>query len=266
MKTYSNTKNGMEKEKRMKTLLRLELKKISIPVLLTALVTVIAMSVLSCTLYRDYGLQYDLEAWEVGTEIFTLIYPLIVVIPLCWNLYHERKNNFLVYVMPRVELKRYISAKWIAYALGTLCLITVPYIISAMFALYIKPAIEPCINPFHHVFQVVFIKTPLLYAVAISCWKGVVSLLIMTFGFVLALYCKNVFVIMTGPFIYTVLENFILSILKFERYRLVVCFDPTSISSVAVTSLSFIVGPLLLGIVICLAAFLLSRKNAIVAI
>lgn len=31
---------------------------------------------------------------------------------------------------------------------------------------------------------------------------------VMTFGFVLALYCKNIFVILTGPFMYSILENF----------------------------------------------------------
>lgn len=63
------------------------------------------MSVLSCTIYQNYTLHYDLEAWEVGTELFSLLYPLFVVVPLCWNLYYERKNNFLLYVMPRVKLR-----------------------------------------------------------------------------------------------------------------------------------------------------------------
>ena len=92
------------------------------------------MSVLSCTIYQNYTLHYDLEAWEVGTELFSLLYPLFVVVPLCWNLYYERKNNFLLYVMPRVKIKKYLTAKWIAYALGTLCIIVIPYILSAVFA------------------------------------------------------------------------------------------------------------------------------------
>ena len=50
------------------------------------------MSVLSCTIYQNYVLHYDLEAWEVGTELFSLFYPLFVVVPLCWNLYYERQK------------------------------------------------------------------------------------------------------------------------------------------------------------------------------
>ncbi|MFQ7550008.1 MAG: hypothetical protein ACLRMZ_06565 [Blautia marasmi] len=84
-------------------------------------------------------LLYDLEAWEVGTEMFSLFYPLSVVFPLCWNLYYERKNNFLLYVMPRVPVRRYLTAKWTAYALGAFVIIVVPYGLAAVSAVYVKP-------------------------------------------------------------------------------------------------------------------------------
>ena len=248
-------------------LVRNEWKKVFLPVLLTTVLLAVAMSVLSCTIYQNYALHYDLEAWEVGTELFSLLYPLFVVVPLCWNLYYERKNNFLLYVLPRVKIKKYLTAKWIAYALGTLCIIVIPYILSAVFAIYVKPPVVPFVeNPFSHIFENAFIKTPLLYAVALSLWRGIVSLFVMTFGFVLALYCKNIFVILTGPFMYSILENFVLAILRLERYRLVVSFDPTTVDPRVVSIFSFLFGPIVLGIVIGLTAFLLSKKNAIVTI
>ena len=183
------------------------------------------------------------------------------------DLYYERKNNFLLYIMPRVKIKKYLTAKWIAYALGTLCIIVIPYILSAVFALYVKPPVVPFVeNPFSHIFENAFIKTPLLYAVALSLWRGIVSLFVMTFGFVLALYCKNIFVILTGPFMYSILENFVLAILCLERLRLVVAFDPTTVNPEVVSIFSFFFGPIVLSIVIGLTAFLLSKKNAIVTI
>ena len=89
----------------------------------------------------------------------------------------------------------------------------------------------------------------------------------MTFGFILALYCKNIFVILTGPFMYSILENFVLAILCLERLRLVVAFDPTTRQSRGRVNLLFLLWPnrfkyLLIG----LTAFLLSKKNAIVTI
>ena len=92
------------------------------------------------------------------------------------------------------------------------------------------------------------------------------GVLVMTLGFVLAMYSQNIFVILTGPFIYTILENFILSILGMERYRLVVAFDPTCISYSAVSLFSFLVGPVLLLLVTSLTAFFLAKvkKNTVV--
>ena len=75
-----------------------------------------------------------------------------------------------------------------------------------------------------------------------------------------------IFVILTGPFMYSILENFVLAILRLERLRLVVAFDPTTINPEVVSIFSFFFGPIVLSIVIGLTAFLLSKKNAIVTI
>lgn len=252
----------------MPDLIKVESKKIFRPVLFTTAVLAAAMCVLSCTLYKNYALHYDLEAWEVGTELFSMLYPLFAVAPLCWSLYYERKNNFLLYVLPRVPIQKYLAVKWCTYALGAFCVIAVPYLLSAVFAIYVKAPVVSFSNPFDHIFQKAFTQMPLVYAVVLSCWKGFIGILMMTFGYVLAMYCKNIFVILTGPFIYSILENYILSILGLEQYRLVVAFEPTSISYDAVSAVSFLAGPAFLIFVICLSVFYLSkvRKNAIVTI
>ncbi|WP_419023079.1 hypothetical protein [Emergencia sp.] len=252
----------------MLNLIKVESKKIFRPVLFTTAILAVAMCVLTCTLYKSYTLQYDLEAWEVGTELFSLLYPLIAVVPLCWNLYYERKNNFLLYVQPRVPIKKYLAVKWGIYALGAFCMIAIPYTLSAVFALYVKAPVVPFTNPFDHVFQKAFTQMPLLYGVILSCWKGVLGILMMTFGYVLAMYGRNIFVILTGPFVYSILENYILSILRLEQYRLVVAFDPTSISDDAISVMSFLAGPAFLAVVIFLTAFFLSkvRGNAVVTV
>ena len=71
----------------------------------------------------------------------------------------------------------------------------------------------------------------------------------MTFGFVLALYGSNVFVILTGPFIYVILENFFWAILGLPGLRFVTAFDPASLSAAAVHAASFTAGPVLMCIV-----------------
>ncbi|QJU13886.1 hypothetical protein HL650_05050 [Blautia pseudococcoides] len=234
-------------------LMKIEWRKVRIPVFLTIALLSTVTCILTCTLYKGYALNYDLEAWEIGTEIFGMLYPLFVVIPLCWNLYYERKNHFLNYVIPRVSIGRYLMSKWTLHAVSAFCIIFIPWFLSAVFALYVKAPIEPTspviteeATNFSHVFQNVFTTVPLLYALLLSVWKGFLGVLVMTLGFVLSLYVKNIFIILTGPFIYAVLENFALAILRLEQYRLVTAFEPTSIAGNAFSVSSFFVGPAIL--------------------
>ena len=80
------------------------------------------------------------------------------------------------------------------------------------------------------------------------------GVLTMTFGFVLALYGRNIFVILTGPFIYVILENFFWAILGAPGLRFVTAFEPTSMSAPAVHATSFVAGPVLMCVVMGLVA------------
>ena len=64
-------------------LMKNEWKKIWIPVLLTLIVVTVAACTMTATMYPDYSLTYTLDAWEVGTEYLSLLYPLFVVLPVC---------------------------------------------------------------------------------------------------------------------------------------------------------------------------------------
>lgn len=249
----------------MNNLCKTEWKKVCFPVSVTLLLLTIASCVLTCVLDTNYRLNFVLDAWEVGTDYFSFLFPLFVVIPLCWNLYYERKDNFLLYVLPRVSAKRYLTAKWLVHAVSAFLIIFVPYMISAVFAVCVNKPVLYENNCFIHVFMGAYTEKPLLYAFSLSCWRGLIGVLVMTFGFVLAMYVRNIFLILTGPFIYYVLENFILSILRLEKYRLAVSFDPACISVNAFNVGSMAAGPMLLIVAIAgTMVFLKKVKKATV--
>ena len=250
-------------------LMKTEWKKVRLPVIAAIILILTAACILSCTLYREYAIQHDLEAWEIGTEFFSFIFPLFVVLPLCWNMFYERKNNFMLYVLPRVSEKRYLTAKWLVYAISAFFILFLPYMVSAIAAVYVNPPLsEVNTSPFEHVFTDSFTNTPLLYAFLLSCWKGVIGILIMSLGFVISMHVKNIFVVLTGPFIYAVLENFILAVLRLEQYRLVTAFEPSTISANAVSILSFLVGPVLLILftLFTVIYFKFIKKTAVVSV
>lgn len=238
-------------------LIKNEWEKIKWAVLGTILILTVLTCILTGTLYQNYALDYDLEAWEIGTEIVSLLFPLFVVIPVCWNMYYERKDNFLLYTMPRVNTKKYLVAKWATSAISALLILFIPYFLSAIVALYVKAPIEPFIRendahatPFSHVFLDMFTQKPLLYSFLLSCWKGFVGIFVMSLGFTLSLYINNIFVILTGPFIYTIVENFVMSIVGLPAYRLVTAFEPTAIASEGITIGTFMVSLVLISAVI----------------
>lgn len=239
----------------------LEGKKLVGPVLVTTGILTLLTCILSCTLYQGYSLRFELDAWEIGTEFLSLLFPLFVTVPVCWQLYYERRDRFLAYTLPRIGKGRYLRTKWCACAVSAFFILFLPYFISALFALYVREpvALWPLPEGYNHVFLTAYEQAPVLYALLLSLWKGLLGVLTMTFGFVLALYGGNLFVILTGPFLYVILENFIWAILGLPKFRFVTAFEPTSLSAAAVNAASFIVGPILMCIVMGLVVFFFQK-------
>lgn len=237
--------------------IKLEFKKTARPVLLTMTLLTVLTCVLTCTIYREYALRFPIDAWEVGTEYIGLLFPLFVTVPICWEIYYERKNRFIVYTLPRIGRRRYLSAKWCAWAVSSFLILLLPYVLSALCALYVNRPERFWTPPegYRHVFHKLYTQMPLVYAILLSLWKSMLGVLVMSFGFVLALYGSNIFVILTAPFIYMILENFLWAVLGVPEFRFVTAFEPTSVSVYAIRPASFLAGPLLLCCVMGLVVF-----------
>lgn len=246
----------------MARLVRSELGKLWIPATVTLVALTVVACVLTCTLYTGYSLDYDLEAWEIGREIIDFLFPVFVVVPLCWSVYYERKDHFLVYTLPRVGKAAYLVSKWVAAGICAFAIIFVPYLLSAVFALYVKPPITPMNrtgSPFTHIYLELFVNSPMVYAFALSAWKGVLAVMVMSLGFLLSLYVGNIFIVLTGPFVYSIVENFIWAIAGVPQYRLVTSFEPTINIESTITGLSTLVGPLVLLVVMAVVWFIFTR-------
>lgn len=252
----------------MKNLLALEWRKLRWPVLIMLVLATAASMILSSTLYKNYALEYDLEAWEVGMEFIVFLFPLIAVLPVGWLMYYERKDHFLVYTLPRVSKKKYLLAKWIVVAGSAAVTMFIVMFAGVVTALYLKPEIVPVltlVDPVteelissvlaHHFLGELFAYKPFVYGVLLSLWRGLLAALIATLAFVLSLFVENIFIVLTAPFIYYILENFILSVFGMPQYRLVTAFEPGRNDSLDVSSLSLMAGPLLLILFMIILVF-----------
>lgn len=242
----------------MRNLIILEWHKLKLPIVLTIIVGALLSIILCSTIYKSYALEHQLEVWEVGFEIINFIFPIIAVLPTCWLMYFERKNRFLSYTLPRVSKKQYLLSKWIVIsgsAFLSMFIISFAGVVTALYGTgpidvtytWVSPETGEAASRLlqTHFAGQLFTESPLIYGLLLSVWKGVICAIVASMGYVLSLYSQNLFVILTGPFVYTILENFILSILGLERLRLVTAFEPTSVSVEDVGLPSFIFGPVL---------------------
>lgn len=240
----------------MKRLLVLEWRKLRSPVIGTIIFESLLSMILCSIIYKSYALENQLEVWEVGFEIIDFLFALFAVLPTCWLLYFERKNEYLKYTLPRVSKKRYILSKWIVISASAFSIFFIMSMVGVVTALYLVPPIDvfyssispdtgepiPTLINTHFAGEM-FTQQPLLYGFLLSAWKGLLCVFVSTMGFVFSLYSKNLFVILTGPFVYIMVENFAFSVLGIPQFRFVTAFEPTSISLEAINIGSFLFGP-----------------------
>lgn len=237
----------------MLRMLKLELQKIYKPVITTIAILSVLACILTCVLQKDYTIYFHIDAWEIGTEYFGLLFPLFVTIPICWKLYYERRNRFLVYTLPRIPKKSYLVIKWTACALSAFFILLVPYVLSLLCALYVvEPQyLFPAPEKYNHFLLPLYAQYPMVYGLLLSAWKALLGVLTMTFGFVLALFSKNIFVVLTAPFIYVILDNFFWSSLSITN-AFVHGFEPGAMQPKYVTPLTFISGPIQMFLILTL--------------
>lgn len=251
----------------MKLLIQWEIKKIIFPYLIGLFLSVVFSVVSIHFVSSGYQYNYNIEVWIQSGEIFTLLFPLFVTIPTCWLMFFERKNSFITYTINRVEKNKYLFTKWLVSALGGAFIVLSASLTGLIVCLFFIPNIQPTKNDYaiENFAGYYFVHKPFLYGLILSLWKSVIGFLIASLGFVLSLFANNIFIILTGPFVYLVLENFILAILKIPYFRLVTSFDPTTLTPDAISIGRLAVGPLLLIIfvTILLYWFVMRKKEQI---
>ena len=227
--------------------------------------------------------QADLLRTNLWFPILATLLALLVLIDgmvLLWDqsrIQFQRRGRLLEQYLPMVEelvesvrarqheynnrmmaisaAVKYLSIKWAACALSGFCILFIPYVMSLLCALYVvTPAnVLPPHDKYSHFLLTLYVQFPLIYGLLLSAWKALLGVLTMTFGFVLALFSRNIFVILTAPFVYVILENFILASLSsasldLATYRFVTAFEPTCKEYINLGS--FIFGPVLMCLVI----------------
>ncbi|MFC4388321.1 hypothetical protein ACFOZ1_10960 [Gracilibacillus marinus] len=232
----------------MKSLIKAEIQKLKYPYLISIFIAAIYSVLVIISVLHGYSYTYNIEVWEESGELFRIIFPIFAVLPTTWLMFYERKNGFLSYTITRVSKKKYIILKWLVSSIGGAFIVFIISFLGLIVCLYFIPDVvsqgtDSAIDKFAGDF---FVNHPFIYGFLLSIWRLFIGFLIASLGFVISLYVNNIFIVLTGPFVYAILENFSLSILGAPYYRLVTSFDPNTLQETAISIERLIVGPLFL--------------------
>jgi hypothetical protein len=193
--------------------------------------------------------QYAIELWNYGEQVLNILYPIISTIPFCWILFHEKNDAYWKSVFNRTSLNKYILKRvLIAILLSAIAMFIVSF--GSLFFAYLIAPINASIyettaaTSFYGMYQ---LSHPVIYAFVLSCWRSILSALYTLFGVGITMISKNVFVAMTGTFVYSIAENFITAILQIPEFSICTSFYPNRLSAAVITFPKLIVGPLTLA-------------------
>lgn len=231
------------------------LKRLSVPFAVACTVGMIAEIIAVIWKTRDSVSVYRINAWVSANEFLTLTYPIFVTLPFCHILYYENKNGYFNYVQTRVSLKTYLLHHYACGAVMAAACIFLITFSGMLTGFFVKPLYmeEPQLSQYASDFMgLTKIYHPLLYGITLSLWQSVIGTLMYTFGFLLSLNSRHLFVILTGGFIYSFLENFITAVLGCSNFSLCYSFYPDGLNWAyfpVSPYLSLLAGPTVLALV-----------------
>lgn len=192
--------------------------------------------------------------WLHAQTCLTLFYPLICTLPYCWELLAERKSGFLKYTLNRVSLSRYLLIRYATAIIMVSITIFFASFSSAVLAEMVLVPQHPTIHKSHigqYLWGSVIVESPLTYAFFLSLWRAVLADVYFSFAFILALFGKNSFLSLTGAFIYSILENYFMSIIGCPENSMITSFYITRLSPGYTAPYNLLIGP---GILVALCA------------
>lgn len=241
----------------MKNLLKLEWDKIKYSYLISLFVGILYSCIIILPFTSGYSYNHNIEIWQQSSQIFDLIFPLVAVLPTCWLMYYERKDNFLIYTLTRVSKKKYILSKWLMTSIGSAIIIFMISFVGLIFCLNFTKNVnltgiqlqgyDKSLKEFYGYYLV---NKPYLYGLVLSIWRAIIGFIVGSLGFVLSLFINNIFIILTGPFVYVFISHYIFAILGVPYYSIITSFDPSTLAPGSISLGRLLVGVFLLVVLI----------------
>lgn len=198
----------------------------------------------SCYLISTNTLiNYPIEIWIEGCQVMDFFLPLAVPLPFVYPFYMQRKDNFLTYASARMSRKKYIFFQMVSGTLITVLFTATVYYLALLFSMRL-PIIAQGDNQtlLKYVFGRFQIFYPYVFGFFWCIWKGIIAGLFTLFGYFLALYVDNVFIVTLVPFLYCMAENLITAMLQIPKYSIMTSMVLNRLSPECMTVWNYLIG------------------------
>lgn len=194
--------------------------------ILMTLLGSITLNIACYIVTTNTSIYYPIEIWIEGCSWLDFFLPLIAVTPFSYTLYMKRKNNYLTYAAVRIDGKRYIRTSILAGMTAAGVSVFIIYFSALLISLEFFYHGADFENKYllDYIFGTMQAEHPVWFGLLWCLWKGLVSSLFTWFGYRLALYINQVFLISTLPFLYCMAENMCLSLLGKPAFSLTTVF------------------------------------------
>lgn len=243
--------------------IKLLIEELIVPAVIVSFIGVIALSVLCYWNSTNSAICYPIEIWINSCVVMDFFLPLFVTFPFSLLLYIKRKNQFIKYIAIRVNRNKYVKYQKIVGMIVSATITFLIYYIALLLSVFVF--FDGSNSEREYILLYAFgrsqAENPLLFGVIWCVWKGVVASLFTHFGYQLALWIDNIFVVAITPFIYIMAENLITGILQVPQFSVMSSYVLNRLSPNAMKEWSYIVGIIAFVIETEIIVFVLKSKK-----
>ncbi len=181
----------------------------------------------SCiTIAGNSVVNYKIEIWTWACEYVDFFLPLVSTLPFAIVLYLQRRNHFIQYASMRMKRNSYIRNHVFAGLLVSFSATWFIYFMTLVITVFFIPISSQGYDNelVDYVFGSIQMHHPLLFGLVWCAWKGINAACFTLFGYMLALYVDNIFIINIVPFLYCMAENLVTALLEIPDYSIITSY------------------------------------------
>lgn len=242
--------------------LKKNMKEMLTPVLLVYGIVLVVLCVSCYMISTNTLINYPIEIWIYGCELMDFFLPLVTVLPFVYYFYMQRKGGFIKYASVRMNQKTYIFHQMISGVILSVVCSAVVYYAALVFSMHL-PIAAPGDGKglLEYVFGSYQAYHPYMFGVVWCIWKGVVAGLFTLFGYFLALFVDNIFIVALAPFLYCMLENLITALLQIPEYSITTCYVLNRLSPRCMRGWNYVIGVIVFVVAATMIILVLRKKR-----